>query len=345
MKTKWLRKGLMFVLLAIFIDVGVADDFNSNTDLVVVKFGDIDSKNVEKILSAGKVADLILPALAPNEMLGFSYFFDDSSKAFLPPITRNLPTLGGIYGKGMMISMEKIVSLKPDLMLDVGSVNQNYIDSVKRVYEKTNIPVILIDGNFADSAKQIRTIAKYINKTQRGEILANYTQRVLDVTKNSTIKGDKFYTIYFARSADGLEAAVADSIHDEVLKWIGLKNIVDAKNQKGLARVSLEQLYKWQPDIIITQDLNTYNHILNSPNWKELKAIQNKNVYLAPNKPFGWLGQPPSINRILGALYLTHKLAPHKLNASDYKQFIREYFKLFYDYKLTLDDEKLFDIN
>ncbi len=345
MATKWLKKSLIFTLSIIFIGIAQADDpaLNAKLELVAAKFGQVDTQNIHKVLSAGKVSDVILVSLAPTKMVGFSHSFPKSTMAFLPTSTHNLFVIGGLYGRGAMITMEKIIALRPDVMIDIGSVGASYVDTVSRVYDKTHVPVVLVDGNFADTPKQILTVAKYVGEIKKGEALASYAQRILDISKNATqINGVR--TVYYARGIDGLEAAVATSIHNEVLNWVGLKNVVNVENQKSTVRVSLEQLYKWQPDIIVTQDPSAYQHIQTSPLWQSLKAVQNKNVYLVPSKPFGWLGQPPSVNRLLGALWLTHKFASAQLNSSEYRHLVKEYFQLFYDYSLTAQDEKAFDV-
>ena len=345
MATRLLKKSLALALSVVFIGTAQANDpaaFNTEgfSDLVAAKFGNVEPNNVHKVLSAGKVSDTLLVSLAPNKMINFAHPFPQPTMTYIPSSARNLLALGGLGGHGNMISMEKIISLKPDLIIDVGSVGQSYVDTVKRVHEKTKVPVVLVDGNFADTPQQILTVSKYIGDTKKGERLANYAQRILDMTKDATQINGIAKSVYYARGVDGLETAPINSIHSEVLNWVGLKNVVNMKSQKSTARISMEQLYKWQPDIIVTQDPSAYQHIQTSPLWHQLKAVQEKDVYLVPNKPFGWLGQPPSVNRLLGALWLTHKLDPKRLDTHDYLNFVKNYFQLFYDYQLTPQDEK-----
>jgi hypothetical protein len=34
--------------------------------------------------------------------------------------------------------------------------------------------------------------------------------------------------------------------------------------------------------------------------WQGIDAVQAGRVYLSPTAPFGWIGRPPSLNRMMG---------------------------------------------
>jgi iron complex transport system substrate-binding protein len=38
--------------------------------------------------------------------------------------------------------------------------------------------------------------------------------------------------------------------------------------------------------------------------WKAVRAVREGNVLVAPSLPFGWIEEPPSINRLLGLAWL-----------------------------------------
>ena len=39
--------------------------------------------------------------------------------------------------------------------------------------------------------------------------------------------------------------------------------------------------------------------------WRSLRAVRDGRAFVAPNMPFGWLDEPPSINRLLGLAWLS----------------------------------------
>ncbi|HEX4171454.1 MAG TPA: hypothetical protein VHY82_03150, partial [Acetobacteraceae bacterium] len=38
--------------------------------------------------------------------------------------------------------------------------------------------------------------------------------------------------------------------------------------------------------------------------WRSLRAVREGHAFVAPNLPFGWFDEPPSINRLLGLTWL-----------------------------------------
>ena len=45
--------------------------------------------------------------------------------------------------------------------------------------------------------------------------------------------------------------------------------------------------------------------VAGSPQWRTLRAVREHHAYVAPDVPFGWLDEPPSINRLLGLAVLS----------------------------------------
>ena len=76
---------------------------------------------IEKVLSAGNPADVLLLSSAPNKLLGLAGFNMENVE-IVPAAQQSLPTLGKIAGKGSTLSPEKIVALQPNLIIDVGNV-------------------------------------------------------------------------------------------------------------------------------------------------------------------------------------------------------------------------------
>ncbi len=86
---------------------------------------------IEKVLSAGNPADVLLLSSAPNKLLGLAGFNMEKRGKLFPSAQQSLPILGKIAGKGSTLSPEKIVALQPNLIIDIGNVTPNYIDQAK----------------------------------------------------------------------------------------------------------------------------------------------------------------------------------------------------------------------
>jgi len=44
--------------------------------------------------------------------------------------------------------------------------------------------------------------------------------------------------------------------------------------------------------------------LLTTAPWASLRAVRDGHAYIAPSIPFGWVEEPPSINRLLGLAWL-----------------------------------------
>ena len=310
----------------------------ANRSFLIKTFGNLPSPTqIERILSAGPVSDILLLSLAPQKLLGFaSLTLTPAQKAFLPPAIAKLPLTGRFAGRGTTASLEKILALKPDLILDIGNITPSYLNTAERVSEQSQLPYLLANGAFADTAEQLRTLGEILGVPQRGQALADFAEKILHETEGlARREHQSAISIYSARSADGLETGLAGSIHTEVIDWLGAKNSAAPAGEKIMTRISMEQLLQWQPDVIITMDENFYHSLPNNRLWQRLNAVKEKRVYLAPKLPFGWLDQPPSINRLLGAIWLAHLLAPEVMPASRYQKLVQNYYSLFYQQPLS----------
>ncbi|MGQ0286604.1 ABC transporter substrate-binding protein [Pasteurellaceae bacterium 22721_9_1] len=288
------------------------------------------NKPVQRILSAGRVSDVLLMALAPEKLVGSATDMKDPRKQHLSHTIRTIPYVGRFSGKASTLPMEKLIALAPDIIIDVGDVSQTYLSTAEKVYQQTQIPYVLVAGRLKDTPQQLLQVGELLSVQERAKALADHAKHILDLTHH--IAGGHKTRIYVGRSADGLETGLLGSIHTEVLDWVGAENVASMTGEKLLTRISMEQLFLWQPEVILTQDKNFYQLLPESALWQKLSAVKNKQFFLAPDEPFGWFDAPPSINRLLGCLWLAHLIAPEKLPQQQFEQEVSQFLRLFYDY-------------
>jgi iron complex transport system substrate-binding protein len=65
----------------------------------------------------------------------------------------------------------------------------------------------------------------------------------------------------------------------------------------------VEAIRTLDPDVIILSDPAAKDLLATAP-WASLRAVRDGHGYLAPSVPFGWVEEPPSINRLLGVAWL-----------------------------------------
>ena len=99
----------------------------------------------------------------------------------------------------------------------------------------------------------------------------------------------------------------------------------------------MEQVIVANPDTIVTWDPNFYDKVFDDPLWQGIDAVQTGRVYLPPTAPFGWIDRPPSLNRMMGLIWMAGLLYPERWQG-DLREDTRAFYKLYYHVDLT-DDE------
>jgi iron complex transport system substrate-binding protein len=146
--------------------------------------------------------------------------------------------------------------------------------------------------------------------------------------------------VYYAQSPSGLETECVGSIHAEVIPLAGGKNPhycpADAEqgSRFGKVSISFEQLMRYNPDAIVTQEKAFYDKVYQDPRWRNLKAVQNKQVFFMPQAPFRWMDRPPSYMRLLAMQWLMAQLYPEQTDIDMVEQ-VRGFFKQVFDTDLT----------
>lgn len=300
---------------------------------LVSLFGQLPAPSaIRSVVSAGAPADLLLMAVAPERLAGLSSF-DFSTAAMLPDSLRRLPRLGRLAGRGSTLSIEKILAINPDIIIDCGSVDATYRSLAQRVSAQTGIPYVLIDGGLPHAAQQIRQLAALLGVEARSAPLADMAARFLADAQAFAARPGSARRFYAARGPRGLETGLRGSLHTQAAEMLGLVNVAAEQGLSGLAQVSFEQIAHWNPEIIITQSDMTRQYLNTNPVWRSLDAVAQGRVYGFTGLPFGWLDAPPGINRLLGLRRLQSHFDPQL--AAGIADDIGQFFRLFYHAELS----------
>ncbi|HUC66936.1 MAG TPA: iron ABC transporter substrate-binding protein [Stellaceae bacterium] len=287
---------------------------------------------IAHVMPAGPPASADLLMLAPEKLVGLTRALTPAQAAYLPARDGALPELGRLTGRGNTVNLEAVVKTAPDLVVDLGSVNDSFISLANRVQQQTGIPYVLIGGRLADTPVTLRKLGAVVGASERAEQLARYAEATLALIKDRVtgVPSAQRPSVYIARGPRGLETGVAGSINAEALELVGARNVATpALGARGLADVSMEQLLAWQPDVIIAIDPGFYQAVWHDPLWQSLAAVRAKRVYLAPALPFGWVDEPPAANRLIGLRWLAKLLYPARF-PEDIRAEARRFYALFY---------------
>ena len=292
---------------------------------------------IERIVPSGNLAQMVLYSLAPERIAGWSSKLSGSAEEYFIQDTVTLPVFGTFYGKKANLNKEALMAAFPDVVIDMGEIKgsrEAMINDLDKLSGDIMIPVIFIEAYLDNTPDVYRTTGKLLGLEDRAEELAAFAEDAIGMAADAREKIDDPITVYYSTSPDGLEAIAEGNFHGEVIEKIGAKNIVPSSFGESGGSISMEQLYIWNPEVILFQEEEAYRHAMESPEWQVLDAVAEGNVYLIPSEPYSFIDAPPATNRIIGIYWLGNLLYP-ELYPVDVVQKTIEYYSLYYSYDLT----------
>ena len=213
-------------------------------------------RKVERVFPAGPPAAILLYTLAPELLLGWPRANRPDEREFLLPEVGGRPEVGRIAGRGGTANLEAVIALKPDLIVDAGSTRTTFVEMAERVQAQTGIPYALLDGRFAATTDSLMALGRLTGREPRAKELAQDAEATMRTVTSriARVPVAERPRVYYARGPAGLETGLAGSINVEILEFIGVRNVA-AEVPGGLATVSIEQVLRWDPEVIVTIDL------------------------------------------------------------------------------------------
>jgi iron complex transport system substrate-binding protein len=199
-------------------------------------------QRISRVLAAGPPVSILLYTLAPEKMIGWVRTPGPAEKDFLLASVRELPEYGRLTGRGNTANLENILKLKPDLIIDIGSVGPTYVSLANSVQEQTKIPYVLLDGTFNKAPEIYRLLGELLGVQEHAEALAKYADETLNrlLARLASVPKAERPRIYYGRGANGLEIGLGGSINMEVLERVGAINVAAAAGTGGITKVSIE---------------------------------------------------------------------------------------------------------
>ena len=288
---------------------------------------------VERVYAAGPPAGLLVFAIAPDKLTGWTRAMRPNEAGFFDRRYAELPELGRLTGRGNTANVEVVLKAKTDLIVDVGFSGEPYASLAMQVQEQTKIPYALFDGRIESTPAVVRSLGKLMGNEAEAESLAAWYGDQLKEIKQRVAKASSHPLVYYGRGGSGLQTGGKGSINVEILDFLGARNAA-AEARAGLVTVSLEQVLLWNPQVILTTDPNYWASVWHDPRWRAVKAVESRRVYLAPHLPFGWFDFPPGANRLLGLWWAGKLLYPHEFDV-DLRAKVSEFHRRFYHHAPT----------
>lgn len=293
---------------------------------------------VEKIAPSGPLAQIVLYTVCPDKLAGLASDFSEDAKQYIDEKYWGLPKFGQFYGKNANLNMEALIAEGPDVIVDIGEAKKTVKEDMDALQEQLNIPVVFVEADLNTMSSAYEMLGELTGEKEQAQKLSQSCDRIMKKAEEvkAGLSDENRKSVYFAIGDDGLHTNAEGSIHARVIEEIGAENAakVEAASSGGGSEVSFEQLLLWQPDFILADSQKLYDTITSDPVWGELTAVKEGRVYKIPSVPYSFMSNPPSVNRMMGILWLGNLIYPEQYGL-DIKEEVVNFYELFYHVELN----------
>lgn len=247
------------------------------------------------------------------------------------------------FVEGTDLNIEQLLKLKPDLVFYWGSYQNQH-----KQLEKAGIPAIGVKTQGAGDALYtletwLEIMGKVFGRDTEIKEVVTYGQDVLKEIEAKTEDmpaEERVKSVVLFRHSDK-EITVPGAGHYGQF-WIEATGGYNVANKINVTdNVNMEEIYKWNPDIIFittfteTMPEDLYANRIKGQDWSKVAAVKNKRVYKIPVGVYRWY--PPSGDAPLMLKWMAQHQYP-EIFTYDMKKEVKDYYQRFYNYELTADE-------
>lgn len=244
-----------------------------------------------------------------------------------------------------IINIEELIKSNPQFVI-AGTVDGGIVE------KQTALPVVYFfdssDGTAQQTKDEVTFIGYIYGKDERARLYGEYLDRMLALVKArvADIPLDEQKVLYNGYDPNHLITYGGDTYMQERIETAGLKNAAQEINTSGvkpgihagLDQVSIEQVLKWNPDIIVI-DSGSPEDMYRDPRWSSIKAVQNKQIYRLPNGVFVW-NRPSAESAVLHPLWMAKIAYPERFTDISMEQEVKKFYHDAFMYDLTDEQVK-----
>lgn len=249
------------------------------------------------------------------------------------------------------VNTEELMKLRPDVVI----ITHYMMNKTGKQVEALGLPVVGLsfykagyeeasvlnprlkdpNGSYTQGTREgVRLLGDILGKQKRAEkLLAHiFKNRKLIKKRLGGLKKSQRITTYMAYPK--LFSMGTGKYASVIMEQAGGLNV--AMDLHGYKQVSMEDVLRWNPQVIFTQDRYQFvaDEINQAPAWQSIRAVKNKKVYITPEYVKPW-GHPCPESIGLGELWMAKKLYPEKFKDIDMQAYVDEFYQAFYGIPYT----------
>lgn len=292
---------------------------------------------VQRIVSSYGMASLYVYAVGAGDRFAAATFLmskDAQIKAhlgLLNPAGTELPDPGGQQDA----NIEEIAKVNPDLILiSARAAGQDTLQAL-------GIPIIRYEGETTAKLKEALTITGQAlgpeAAARAAQLTATMDERLAAIKAVSDQTPADQRKRVFVSGTSPLKTAGKDMLQAEMVGLAGGVNV--AQEISGYwTEVNLEQVTAWDPEVIFVVPYKgaSVEAILSSPEWANISAVKNGQVFMLPKYLGPW--DTPIPEAVLGIEWMAGKLFPDTLLREGCEARTADFYQRFYDLALPAGD-------
>ena len=245
---------------------------------------------------------------------------------------------------GTDINIEELLKLEPDVVLYWAEYLEQYEAMKNAGINAVGVKTQANGDVLATLESWLEIMGEIFGTTGNVEEVISYGRKVESEIVEKTAKlsdKDKQKVLYlYNHSADDISVSGSGFYGQYWIETAGGINVAEQLN--GATSVNMEQIYEWNPDVIIvstfteTMPEDLYNNTIEGQDWLPIDAVKNGKVYKEPLGVYRWF--PPSGDAPLMLKWMAQTLYP-ELFTYDMEDEIEDYYERFYNY--DLEDEQI----
>ncbi len=198
-------------------------------------------------------------------------------------------------------SIEKVLALRPDLILASTSGNRSALERLERLPQRAQAPTFAVDPqNIDDLVRDIRSIGALTGSTPAADAVVKRIQVTLARVR-AVAAGTKPVRALFVVQQPPLWVVGSRNFMDDLMQRAGLQNVA-APMGKGFCSMPLERAITLRPDVLFTSQI-PLKDLKDRPGWAQMQAVRAGRVF-----PMGYDAVRPG-PRVADAILAMAKLA------------------------------------
>lgn len=306
---------------------------------------------ITRVAPSGAVSQMILITIAPEKLVGLSSTPTVEQRDYIPEYLWTLPTFGQFYGSKANLNMEALIAADPQIIIDLGDRKDGIEDDMDTIQKQTGIATVFIEADLYHLETAYEMLGDLLGCEEDAQVLADYVHDAMAMCEENSAKiaEEDRVSVMYGTGSTGLACNAAGSTQCYVIDLVGADNAIvvpedELSNKGGGNQISLEQLYIFDPDVLLFMEGGPYDTIGTSEEWADLTAVKNDAYYEIPGVPYCWLSNPPSVNQVIGLYWLGNLLYPD-IYDYDMVEVTKEFYHLFWHTDITTETAEGFLAN